>query len=234
MIYFSVGVISLNIFALILILIRSKLFNTKVYKPMLKNLVLSIVPIIIPTITIAFILFLLDNMNFNNNSLPIIYIIAFLGFLIWLLLLPNAGYLITELNFNHRDIDLHEVPLYYDIIAVLVLSMSGIINTLVNVFLMEILVGIVLSPENVYQYLSNFQFIIIVSLLYGLISLGIYIGRYLRFNSWDIIKPYRLIIKIIDHLKQHNNSLNMIVFVLSYTSFFILMQMIIIQPLIVK
>ena len=40
------GIAAMNLFAAVLILLRPKLFGTKLYKPMLKNMGLSLLPLL--------------------------------------------------------------------------------------------------------------------------------------------------------------------------------------------
>ncbi len=100
----------------------------------------------------------------------------------WLLFFPNAPYIITDIfHYTERP----PVPAWYDLLLV----MSGTWNGLV--------LGI-LSLMQVEKFLSRFmkrilvQISVFASLL--LCSYGIFLGRFLRFNSWDIfIHPHDLI-----------------------------------------
>ena len=94
------GIAAINLFAVLLTLLRPKLFGVKLYKPMLKNMGLSLLPLLV---LIATILLMAAVLLYVNTFLGFVTGIA--GVALWLLLLPNAGYLVTELNLNHRTVD---------------------------------------------------------------------------------------------------------------------------------
>ena len=225
------GIAAMNLFAAVLILLRPKLFGTKLYKPMLKNMGLSLLPLFVLTAAILFMF------------LVMIYIapaaglaIGLTGVVLWLLLLPNAGYLVTELNLNHRTADKKEVPMWYDIIAVLTLSMYGVMNTLLNVMLLQLIYGVFVHPADAFDLgaVNNRIFWLMISAVFLLISFGIYIGRYLRFNSWDILKPKRFISLLKQHFRQPGKGKELMVFLLCHTAFFLLMYLIVVWPVLTE
>lgn len=221
------GIAAINLFAVFLILLRPKLFHTKLYRPMLKNWAMSLLPILVLVITVFLTAVIMLYVN------PIAGLIAgIIGVVFWFLLLPNSGYLITELNLNHRTVDKQEVPLWYDIIAVLSLSMSGVMNTLLNVMLLQLAYAVIVHPIDAFDlgFVNNLNFWIIISVVFLLISFGIYIGRYLRFNSWDILKPKRFFGILKTHFKEQDKVKHLVVFMLCYTVFFLIMYWIVIWP----
>jgi uncharacterized membrane protein len=105
---------------------------------------------------------------------------------IWLLFIPNAFYIITDLF--HLDMN-ETVPLWYDLALLLSFAWSGILFGILSVRQMEKLF------EKHFSKKFDLLFILPVMALNGF---GIYIGRYLRFNSWDVItNPLQLIQDII-------------------------------------
>jgi uncharacterized membrane protein len=105
---------------------------------------------------------------------------------IWLLFIPNAFYIITDLF--HLDMN-EMVPLWYDLALLLSFAWSGILFGILSVRQMEKLF------EKYFNRRLDLFFILPVMALNGL---GVYIGRYLRFNSWDVItNPLQLIQDII-------------------------------------
>ena len=106
--------------------------------------------------------------------------------LVWLLFVPNSFYILTDLF--HLDMN-ESVPLWYDLALLLSFAWSGLLFGLVSVRQME-----KLFESNFNRKLELF-FIVPVMALNGL---GVYVGRYLRFNSWDVItNPFQLIDDII-------------------------------------
>jgi uncharacterized membrane protein len=105
---------------------------------------------------------------------------------VWLLFIPNAFYIITDLF--HLDMN-ETVPLWYDLALLLSFEWSGILFGILSVRQMEKLF------EKHFSKKFDLLFILPVMALNGF---GVYIGRYLRFNSWDVItNPLQLIQDII-------------------------------------
>src|SRR5699024_3523020 len=113
------GIGLLNVYALALILLLAPLFRTHLYRPMLWNMWLSILPALVLFVTLAAIY-----LTIPVESPLLMWAAILVGGLLWLLMLPNSAYLITELNFSHRH-ENETVPLWYDIVLVLTLALSG-------------------------------------------------------------------------------------------------------------
>lgn len=218
--------IAINALAYGMVIMRPKLYPVKLYRPMLLNIKLSVLPIVV-LFAIAVITILLQALNtFLHGNLLIIFLnilLLIFGLIVWLLLLPNAGYLITELNFNHRDHDPVEVPLWYDIVGILTLAMSGIMNMCFNVFFIQFIFSVFLQP-----YVQNITFLfgwlswLAMGALMVLSSFGIYLGRYIRVNSWDIKHPFQFINKLKEHFKEGDTRRNCWLFVFFHSAFFII------------
>lgn len=110
-------------------------------------------------------------------------IVSLLFFLAWLLLLPNAPYMITD--FIHlRDVGTASM-LWYDGFMLFAYALVG-----VHAF--------AFSLYRVHQQItSSALFIWIISLLSGF---GIYLGRYVRWNTWDIIINGKAVLQDISHI----------------------------------
>jgi uncharacterized membrane protein len=93
----------------------------------------------------------------------------------WLLLLPNAPYIITDFIHIKKETG---VPVWFDVLLIVSFAATGLLFGLA-------------SMKNVYTLL-RLQFtkatatygMAIISIL---CAFGIYVGRYLRYNSWDIL-----------------------------------------------
>lgn len=110
----------------------------------------------------------------------------FLYTFVWLLFIPNAFYIITDLF--HLDMN-EDVPLWYDLALLLSFVWSGILFGVLSVRQMEKLF------ERNFNKKFDLLFILPVMALNGF---GVYIGRYLRFNSWDVLtSPFQLVNDIV-------------------------------------
>lgn len=100
---------------------------------------------------------------------------------LWLLFLPNASYIFTDL--------IHLTNRFYfnfwvDLTLILSCALTGLVLGFVSLFLMQSIV------TQRCGRLAGWGFVALVA---GLSSFGIYLGRFLRFNSWDVIaKPGKL------------------------------------------
>jgi len=214
----------MNLFAFITIKLRPKIFKVKIFKPMLWNFKLSVLPLFILSVNF-FVVLLLMNIGARFDIAIISafgYIVFFIGLLIWMLFLPNSGYLITELNLTHRNEDEREVPIWYDIVSVLSFALSGILNTLSNILMIQLSFLIVFDPNpmtaQVYAALFLIGFGIIL-----LVVTGIYLGRYIRFNSWDVLRPFSFLKKMKTHFSNPGAIKEFILYVAVNTMFFLLM-----------
>jgi len=100
------------------------------------------------------------------------------GFLIVLsiLFLPNAPYLVTDLFHLTKNL---AVPMWFDLVLILNFSLFGLclfVITIDQIF--KILESLIKSR----MHFNVVKFLILLSNGYG-----IYLGRYLRFNSWDVL-----------------------------------------------
>lgn len=230
--YFSnliLSVILLNAFAYLTIKLRPRIFNVDLFNPMIKNFKLSLLPFLV--ILVSTILFVI--MSYFGSNYHWLYvlgqIIFVIGIGIWLLLLPNSGYLITELNLTHRDSDKNEVPIWYDIVSMTAFALSGIINTLANIVIIQFIGIVILDP----QHLSGkYHFALIVTglLINLLVSIGVYLGRTIRFNSWDILHITSFINKLYKNFKRPGEWRNFFLFVVFHTALFMIIYVVIGVP----
>ncbi|GAB3655400.1 DUF1361 domain-containing protein [Hymenobacter agri] len=107
----------------------------------------------------------------------------------WLLFFPNAPYILTDLfHLDHRP----GVPLWYDLALILSCAWNGLMLAYASLADMQQLVQQRLGAGTGWAFAT-------VALL--LSSFGIYLGRYLRFNSWDVLtNPLTLFYDIVDRL----------------------------------
>ena len=108
----------------------------------------------------------------------------------WLLFFPNALYIITDLI--HLDESKGDVPVWYDAILLFTCSITGLIMAFVSLFQVEIFLKKNISTRHTGK-------IVMAALFLG--SFGVYVGRFLRWNSWSIItKPQMLLSDLSMHV----------------------------------
>ena len=104
---------------------------------------------------------------------------------IWLLFLPNAPYLLTD--FVHLGSS-YDVPLWFDIVLFGSFAWTGMLLGFLSIFLMQAVV------RRAYGSLWSW---ILVGASLAASSFGIYLGRALRWNSWDfLVRPGALLADI--------------------------------------
>ena len=94
--------------------------------------------------------------------------------LLWLLFLPNAPYLVTDLMHLRPWPD---VPIWYDLMMLFSFALTGLMLGFLSLYLMQTAVA------RRYGGLIGWLF---VTIALGLSGFGVYIGRFLRWNSWDV------------------------------------------------
>jgi uncharacterized membrane protein len=102
---------------------------------------------------------------------------------IWLVFFPNAPYIVTD--FFHLS-DHPNIPLWYDILMLTTFAWTGVFLAIASLRTMQALVKI-------YFGLFISWFFVAVALSLG--GLGIYLGRFERWNSWDLLSHPKSILK---------------------------------------
>lgn len=99
----------------------------------------------------------------------------------WLLFFPNAPYIFTD--FIHLIYGPHR-HFWVDLTLVLICALTGFVLGFVSLYLMQSVV------RRMYGPLASWAFIAVVA---GLSGFGIYLGRFVRLNSWDVVaQPMKL------------------------------------------
>jgi uncharacterized membrane protein len=162
------------------------------------NLFLAWIPFILSYFTHA----LLSKRSWLYLALP------FIAFL-WLIFYPNAPYMLTDLQDLARDPG--GAPLWYDVIIIVWSSWTGMLLGIISLYLMQDLV------VRLFGRISGWIFVFLIS---GLSSFGIYIGRFVRLNSWDILQnPTDAAMEILGVVI--DPSMRLAAFTLLYTFFFL-------------
>jgi len=97
---------------------------------------------------------------------------------LWLLFFPNAPYLLTD--FIHLS-ESPSAPLWYDALMLASFAWTGLLLGFASLYLMQMIWQRAAGP--VVAWLG-------VLAALGLASFGVYLGRFLGFNSWDaLVRP---------------------------------------------
>jgi uncharacterized membrane protein len=127
------------------------------------------------------------------------------GLIVWLLFIPNSFYILTDLYHladGHRN---SRVPEWFDLTLILSFAWNGLMLGVMSTRQVERL----LAPDASISGRWVFLYPVI-----WLDALGVYIGRYLRYNSWDIVtNPIDLlgdIIRMIAHPLRYHDAWGMI------------------------
>ena len=101
---------------------------------------------------------------------------------VWMLFFPNAPYILTDL-FHLRFKS--SMPIWFDLVLIMSFAWAGLLYGFLSLWDIERLARRYV-PQTWVSALS-------VGLLF-LGSFGVYLGRYLRWNSWDLVsEPYALL-----------------------------------------
>jgi len=124
---------------------------------------------------------------------------------IWLLFIPNAFYITTDLYHLGDRYNDRQMPQWFDLTMILSYAWNGLLLGVLSVRQMERMLLPLQTLRNELLFLYPVMW---------LNALGIYIGRYLRYNSWDVVTdPFQLLRDIavmIIHPLRHQNTWDMV------------------------
>lgn len=159
--------ISMTLFCLSLSVFRYYVSETKVFFFLNWNLFLAWIPLSLSTFLVVFTIR-------SKISLSLIIVV-------WILFFPNSPYILTDLfHLKVRS----TIPIWYDLIVILSYAWTGLVCGFISLSdiekrLSEYCEGTVING-------------IVISFLF-MSSFGVYLGRFLRWNSWDVLNnPFGL------------------------------------------
>jgi uncharacterized membrane protein len=99
----------------------------------------------------------------------------------WLLFFPNAPYIFTDvIHLNTRYFS----HFWVDLTLILLCAITGLVLGFVSLYLMQSVVEGILGRAGSWLFIAGTA---------ALSGFGIYLGRFMRFNSWDVIaRPRQL------------------------------------------
>jgi uncharacterized membrane protein len=175
----TLGVLVLStLVSLALLLVRWVVTGHTAYHWLVWDMFLAWVPM-----WISMVVYILHLRGSRNKPL-----LLWLGFA-WLLFLPNAPYLLTEFVHLGRR---HNGPWWCDLMLTIGFAWNGLLLGLLSLYVMQKVVQARAGARRAATMSA-------VSL--ALCSFGISLGRFNRFNSWDVVRhPFALAAGILDEL----------------------------------
>lgn len=143
---------------------RLRVTHTPYYGFLFWNLFLALLPLAITTF------YRLTSHKFKSRW----YFLFCAAF--WLLFFPNAPYITTDLM--HLG-NLHQMPDWFDPLMVLSAALTGLWAGFMSLRDIE---------HELLTWLNAWVARVFVALIWFLSGIGIYLGRVLRWNSWDIFR----------------------------------------------
>ncbi len=166
----------LSILAILLALLRVKATHSIFLLFLIWNLFLAYLPLIISSF--------LYHSGQNIRTITKCFLL-----LLWILLIPNTFYILTDFEHLHFQ---NQFQYVYDFILLSCFTIAGFYAGIKSVYEIQI---------SFLNYYSKFIVKIGIICISYLSAFGIYLGRILRFNSWNIIdKPLQLLNSIIECL----------------------------------
>jgi uncharacterized membrane protein len=170
--------------------------DTTNYSNLIWNLILAWLPYIIS---------LIASSVYRSN--PKNWVTIFLLVFFWLIFFPNAPYIVTD--FYHLD-PRPPIPLWYDISLIAIFAFTGFFLSIASLRSIHIII------EGYFGKFIGWSFAFFAI---ALGSLGVYLGRFGRFNSWDIfLEPKSVIKEIAYNFLNPVDNLGFVGFTLMFTS----------------
>jgi uncharacterized membrane protein len=135
------------------------------YRFLLWNLFLAWIPFVISYLTYT--------MTLKRKW---IYIVIPIAAFFWLIFFPNAPYILTD--FQHLANRWKDIPVWYDVMMLIWFAFTGLLLGMVSLFLMQEII------RREFGRWVGWAFVAGVTVLS---SVGVYMGRFLRWNSWNIL-----------------------------------------------
>jgi len=159
-----------------MIAVRMDRTGSGYYRFLLGNVFLAFIPLLLSSgLRVA------DRLNLN-------WLIKVGVFSLWLLFLPNAPYILTDILHLPRA---NQAPVWYDLALLLSCSGTGVLMGYLSLIDVQMIVA------RRYSAVVGWMFAITALVLSGF---AIYLGRFLRWNSWDVITTPTLMLNLAEAL----------------------------------
>jgi uncharacterized membrane protein len=131
--------------------------------------------------------------------------------IVWLLFFPNAPYIVTD--FAHLGQFHDHVPGWYDVMLIAWYAWTGLMLGVVSLRLMQ---------EIVTRAAGSVAGWVLVAVVTALGSVGVYFGRFLSWNSWNVFQaPLALFNKAFDRANQPDAGVRMLGFTVLFALLFL-------------
>ena len=150
-----------------LMVARFEYSHTYHYWFLLWNLVLAWVPFVFAAIAYSL----------ASARRAVLTVLVVAAAVLWLAFFPNAPYILTD--FLHLGSMGDIVPGWFDVLMLYWFAWTGLMLGIVSLYLMQEIVARGLGMR------AGWVFVVLAA---GIGSFGIYLGRFLRWNSWDIVR----------------------------------------------
>jgi uncharacterized membrane protein len=158
------GLFAGSLFCIALVAVRNHYTGDADFRYLIWNLFLAWIPF-------ALAVFVYDRWRRRGAGLTLFVLGA-----LWLLFFPNAPYIATDFVHLERG---SPAPYWYDAVTIAAFAWMGVLLGFASLYLMQTVVR---------QWRGELAGWIFASVAISLGSLGIYLGRFLRLNSWDAVE----------------------------------------------
>lgn len=194
--------------SIFLVALRAAYTHRVAYRFLIWNLILAWIPLACAAV-------LRELHRRRRRIWPLLMGVGF----VWLLFLPNSPYIVTDmLHLASKD----SVPMWYDVILIFAFAWNGLLLGFVSVYFVQQII-----TERVGAVSG---WLMVVGVL-ALSSFGIYVGRFLRWNSWDVFSNPQGLMSELGHEIAHPFDHARMVAVTGLLSMFLLMDYLILMSL---
>jgi uncharacterized membrane protein len=158
------GLLAASLFCVALVVVRNIYTGDPDFRSLIWNLFLAWIPFALAVVVY-------DRWRRHGAGVTVFV----LGSL-WLLFFPNAPYIVTDFVHLERN---GLAPYWYDAVTIAAFAWMGVMLGFASLFLMQTVVR---------QWRGAVAGWLFALVAIGLGSLGIYLGRFLRLNSWDALE----------------------------------------------
>lgn len=115
--------------------------------------------------------------------------------LVWLLFLPNAPYMVTDfIHLQYRP----PIPVWYDMVMLFSFAFTGLLLGILSLYEMRLAL---------LRFFSSTRTELFILASIGLAGFGVWMGRFQRWNSWDIMTNPRGLLRDLFHTMTQRHEL---------------------------